>query len=478
MTPAIAPSDREYLYGWITRDICDKYLTVFADFKYARTFWDGGLAPAPFTPDMFTDAAHPFGISSAGFSVPTQNAFNPFTTPEYVWPGGFNPTFPQTQVSAAPPGTGFTTGVRYRGLEAGLRTDKITTNNYLFTGGLKGNLGKFGDYLKTWNWETGFRYNEDYRVERFGGIINNNALRVALLDTNPETAFNPFGRSQNKPSVIRNVFVTTNHIGSTSLELEDAKLNGDLFNIPAGPVSIAIGGEHRREHASDNPDALTSSGQTTGATNFAPTKGSRDAWSAYWEVRVPVTSPTWNFPGLYSLELNYQERYDNFSDFGDTERPKISARWQPIDSAWTIRATYNEAFHAPTLGELFGGNAQSFPSITDPKGLTTEKQIETIFSGNPALQPETAYEWTYGMIITPGKWWSALQGLTVSGDFYHIDLRGVTSALDPQFIVDNEGTFPGRFCVTIRAPWCESCLRWPTWVVSSRKATITRWFTS
>ena len=85
------------------------------------------------------------------------------------------------------------------------------------------------------------------------------------------------------------------------------------------------------------------------------TKGSRDVWSIYWEVRLPVTSPVWNFPGLYSLELDYQERFDDFSDFGGTERPKFFVRWQPIDSALTIRATYSEAYHAPTLSDLFRG---------------------------------------------------------------------------------------------------------------------------
>ena len=128
-------------------------------------------------------------------------------------PGGFDPRFPQSQSSAAPPGTQFTTGVHYRALEAGLRTDKITTNNYEFTGGLKGNLGEFGDYFKTWNWETGFRYNEDSRVERDGGIVDTNALRQALLDTNPATAFNPFGLNQNSRAVIDKVFVTTHHLG-------------------------------------------------------------------------------------------------------------------------------------------------------------------------------------------------------------------------------------------------------------------------
>src|SRR5439155_564947 len=212
--------------------------------------------------------------------------------------------------------------------------------------------------------------------------------------------------------VIDQVFVTANRIGATQLELEDAKLTGDLFSIPAGPVSFAIGGEHRRERASDNPDALTSSAQTIGATNFGPTNGSRDVWSIYWEVLVPVTSPVWNVPGLYSLELGYQERYENFSDFGSTEKPKVFFRWQPIDSALTFRATYNEAFHAPTLSDLFRGALQEFPTIFDPRSPATGPVVAQS-SGNPNLQPETAYEWTYGAIVTPGKWWSALQGLTL-----------------------------------------------------------------
>ena len=236
-----------------------------------------------------------------------------------------------------------------------LRTQKITTNNYEFTGGLKGNLGELVDYFKTWNWETGFRYSEDSRVERDGGNVDTNALRQALLDTNPATAFNPFGLNQNSRAVIDKIFVTTHHLGTTSLTLEDLKLIGDLFNLPAGPISFAIGGEHRIERASDQPDSLISSGGTIGNVTFESTKGSRDVWSIYWEVRLPVTSPVWNFAGLYSLELDYQERFDDFSDFGGTERPKFSVRWQPIDSALTIRATYSEAYHAPTLSDLFRG---------------------------------------------------------------------------------------------------------------------------
>jgi iron complex outermembrane receptor protein len=430
LTPAIAAVDREYFYGSVIRDICDKWLQFFADFKYARTFWDSGLAPTPFAgpPDSFnTDPGFATGapISATGVSVPTQNAFNPFSSG-------------MVTVNGQP----FITGVRYRSLEAGLRTDKITTNNYMFTGGLRGTFSDLltNDILKTWGYELGFRYNLDDRNEAFGGIVNDNALRNALLSTDPNTAIDLFGRNLNgtgiagrtNSAVVNQVFVTTNHRGFTSLTLEDAKLYGDIWNLPAGPLSFAIGGEHRKETANDQPDPLTASGQTIGATNFQPTKGSRDVWAMWGELRIPVTSPAWNFIGAYSLEFDLAERYEFFSDFGDTEKPKFSVRYQPFDSSLTLRATYNEAFHAPTLSELFTSTAQSFPLVPDPAKLTPDVQINETIGGNPNLKPENAYEWTYGAVWTP-KW---VKGLTLSADWYHIDLRDVTGLLDPAFIVD------------------------------------------
>ena len=314
-----------------------------------------------------------------------------------------------------------------------MRTDKITTDNFVYTAGLRGNLGEFGDYFKTWQWESGFRYSEDDRNERLGGVVNNNALRAALLDTNPATAFNPFGLNQNSPAVIDKVFTTVHRSGKATLTLEDLKVTGDLFSVPAGPLSFAIGGEHRTEYEKDQPDALTASRQVTGAAlplnedvplpAFLPTNGSRDVWSLYWEVRVPVTSPTWNCYGLHSLELGYQERFDHYSDFGSTEKPKFFFRWQPIDSSLTLRGTYSEAYHAPSLAELYTSQAQLFVLIDDPAGLTPpDTVIKETIGGNPNLKPEVAYEWTYGGVWSP----KFIKGLTVSADFYHIDLRNAT----------------------------------------------------
>src|SRR6266567_8698569 len=219
--------------------------------------------------------------------------------------------------------------------------------------------------------------------------------------------------------------------------LEDLKLYGDLWNLPAGPISFAVGGEHRKETVNVQSDALAGSGETISAApaNFLPTKGSRDVWSIYWEVRVPVTSPIWHCFGFYSLELGYQERYDNYSDFGSTEKPKFFFRWQPIDSSLTLRGTYSEAFHAPALYELFTSQLHDTTPVDDPAtvlpgdplGRTPGTpltppgtRIKQTVGGNPNLSAEVAYEWTYGGVWTPAK---LIKGLTLSADFYHIDLR-------------------------------------------------------
>ena len=79
VTPALPPADRQSFYGSFVRDICDKYLQVFADFKYVRSFFDTSLAAVPFVPDPFKIPGTNIGFSPFGISVPISNPFNPFT---------------------------------------------------------------------------------------------------------------------------------------------------------------------------------------------------------------------------------------------------------------------------------------------------------------------------------------------------------------------------------------------------------------
>jgi TolB-like protein/tRNA A-37 threonylcarbamoyl transferase component Bud32 len=77
---------------------------------------------------LFTDVTHPTGINGIGISVPLQNPVNPSKVPDHTSPGDFDPRHTDTRVTAAPPETGSSTSVRYRKLEAGVRTNKITAD--------------------------------------------------------------------------------------------------------------------------------------------------------------------------------------------------------------------------------------------------------------------------------------------------------------------------------------------------------------
>src|SRR5262245_26129111 len=151
ITPALPPADRQSFYGSFSRDVCEKYLTLFADFKFVRSYFDSSLAAVPFVPYPFKipnlDVC--FSPNGSVISVPISNPFNPFTVADATIPNFF------------PDGSGLpvTTGVRYRGInDTGQRSEHFTYWDTLFDVGLKGEMGEFGHYFKTWNWEAGFRY--------------------------------------------------------------------------------------------------------------------------------------------------------------------------------------------------------------------------------------------------------------------------------------------------------------------------------
>src|SRR5215475_10613574 len=441
-TPALPTADRQVVYGSFTRDLCDKYLTIFADFKVARSFFDSALAAVPFTPDPFKITGTSVGFSPSGISVPLTNPFNPFTVAD-------------TTVVVNGVGIPVTTGVRFRGTnDTGLRSEKFTYWDYIFDVGLKGEMGEFGDYFKTWNWELGFRYARNEGQDLSLGEVSQPGLRDALLDTDPRTAFNPFGGffRQNTLAAANRVYVNLHNTAEFEMPLAYATINGDLFNLPAGPVSFAIGGEYYGERWNRRPDSLNTTFQTIGSTDREGARVNRDVWGIYQEVRVPFTSPTWNFPGFYSLEVDFAEREEWYSQNTspvlstsfpaahttfDAQKPKVSVRWQPLDPKWigalTLRGSYTEAFHAPTVLELNPAGSQNFPLVVDPFSTQTLNQVEERINGNPFLQPETAYEWTYGAVYSP-KW---IKGLTVSADWWHIDMRSIVATLGAQFLINN-----------------------------------------
>src|SRR5213082_3278449 len=326
-TPDLPPGDRQVYYGSFTSDICDKYLTVFGDFKYARSYFNSSLAAVPFTPDPFhgvngidgtpfptVGPSGPFGIS-----VPIQNAWNPFTVGD---------TTIVINGTAVP----ITTGVRFRGLnDTGPRSEKFTYWDQLFDVGLRGEMGFIGDYFKTWSWEAGFRYSVNEGQDISVGEVSQPGLRDALLDTNPATAFNAFGGffHRNTLAADAQVYVNLHNSGSYELPIGYLTFNGDLFNLPAGPISFAIGDEYDAPRFNRDRDALNQTFNSIGSTDGQSFRVNRDVWGIYEEVRVPFTSPTWNFPAFYSFEVDFAEREEWYSNNTSAVLPSSLFPGQP-----------------------------------------------------------------------------------------------------------------------------------------------------
>ena len=119
-------------------------------------------------------------------------------------------------------------------------------------------MGEFRRLLEDVELGMGFRYSRNEGQDLSVGEVSQPGLRAALLDTNPATAFNPFGGFMAEIQVTARgaVYVTLHNSGEYELPIYYGTFNGDLFNLPAGPVSFAIGGEYDAPRFTRDRDAL------------------------------------------------------------------------------------------------------------------------------------------------------------------------------------------------------------------------------
>ena len=244
---------------------------------------------------------------------------------------------------------------------------------------------------------------------------------------------------------ITNIFGASSAIFDSGLQQFNANIAGPLFDLPGGSLDAALGVDYRIEELVGNPDANSySSGPTagrwSGATFFNPFNKDRDITGAYAEVRVPITGKSMNIPGLKVLELSAAYRFEDYSDAGESNVPKYGVRWQPFDEQLMLRATYSEAFSAPSLFSLFGPTTQGFTATTViPSVFGVNGQAQSRGGSNPNLKPSTAETLSYGMVFSP----KFVKGLTVTVDYVdveQVDLIGSAGSAEILRSVNAMGT--------------------------------------
>ena len=132
----------------------------------------------------------------------------------------------------------------------------------------------------------------------------------------------------------------------------DARVTKDIFQLPAGPLSMALGAEYRKEEYTYVAEEITRQVPSLGVDPDSDVSGDRNVTALYAEFAIPI---------IKNLDATIALRYDDYSDVGSTTNPKFSLRFQPMPEL-LLRASYSTGFRAPTLYEIFEPASLTFTS--------------------------------------------------------------------------------------------------------------------
>jgi len=350
---------------------------------------------------------------------------------------------------------------RRRVVETGGRDSTFTLNNTRIVVGLEGELFQ-GD----WGYEVSYIYGSNQSTTKAAGGVNFEKVALAVgpsfLDaTSGEvvcgteadpiagcTSLNIFGipgsDTQITQAMLDYISFEAHDIGTNEQQIFSASIGGEAFELPAGPVGVAAGIEHREESGADFPDALIALGITSGSSRTS-TVGKYEVDEVYFETKIPLLADAFL---AQSLNLDLAVRYSDYDTFGNTTNHKIGIEWRPNENL-LIRGTQSTAFRAPSTSDLFAGTSDNSPEVVDPcnnnptafciaDGVPAAgfepigDQLSSTRGGNPDLQPEEADTFTLGFVYTP----DFVDGLELTVDYWDIELTDAISTIGEQVILN------------------------------------------
>jgi iron complex outermembrane receptor protein len=322
-----------------------------------------------------------------------------------------------------------------------LSTDAITKTGRAI-GGLKGNLGN------GWTWDTSAEYGESHFVVIKHDILNSNYANAINAVINPATGqpscastltnptdgcvpINLFGAGSPSQAALNYVFGNEADVSITKETDVTANLQGTPFHTWAGPVSLAVGGEYRREAVDRNAGPLVSSGAfLTGGDQSL--HGKFNVVEGYLETVVPLLR---DVPFVKAIDFNGAVREAKYSSAGYATTWKAGLSYE-VNDQLRFRATQSRDLRAPNLDELYSAGLIHFPTVINP-ATNQQLNITAISGGNSNLKPETADTFTGGAIFSP----SWFKGFQASVDYYHTVIHNYITTLSAQDIVN--GCFAG-----------------------------------
>lgn len=413
-------------------------------------------------------------------------------------------------------------------LDFGTRGEKHKRETFRIVGGVEGNFNDDWRYEVAVNYGRFTSYYEtqgNYRTAQFANSVNavvapagytgttyagaNGqravcAINVDAITTNDDPACVPvnlFGAG----SVSREAL---NYFGHTSWRRQKAEqfvvtafMSGDSsqwFELPGGPIGFAVGGEYRAEKQSSYYDDVTAAGGTF--LNLIPAfrPPTYRVKEAYGEIRIPLLA---DVPFFHELTVEGAARVSdyNLGNTGTVWAYNAGLIWAPVKDL-RIRGSFQKSVRAPSLGDLYTNPTQTFNNIfEDPcaqqninknpnrqrnctaagvpttqtfevGGVTTTEPfsnrptsgVAAANSGNPGLQAERGTSYTIGAVFQP----SFVPGLSISVDYYNIEIKDVIFTLHPQTVLEQCYDNPSG----INNPFCASVSRLPNGTFAGQRS--------
>jgi iron complex outermembrane receptor protein len=267
------------------------------------------------------------------------------------------------------------------------------------------------EFDDTWSGEAAYTYSQhDFSISNADTLLDR--LTIPSGDADIPRAirndFNPFGTRFttgpiNDPTVLEDIVGTVRTDAESSLWTVDLSVTGEVFELPAGSVGIAFGGQYREDMLQIDLDANINRnllGFEGGAVDTP--RVTRGVGAVFAETVIPVVE---------NLELQLALRYEDYEGAaGNTTDPKIGALWQPTDTL-SLRASFGTSFRAPSLYQTNVGGQTTRPVAFDPFNNNPDSVCNpaaagiifpsSVAVGNPDLEPEDAENFNFGVVFRP-----------------------------------------------------------------------------
>ncbi len=282
-------------------------------------------------------------------------------------------------------------------------------------------------------------------------IINN---VLPLTAATALDVWNPAATNRTSAQVLSaltdNASRTTETFGYQQVRLST---NGTLFQLPAGPLKVALGGEMYRTQLLEFRASAAGTGPASTGSNQTNLSFEQNVNSAYAELNIPIISQEMGIPLVQSFTVDISGRYDDYDTVGATKNPKFAFSWSVLDSV-KLRGNISTSFVAPVIdipgqnhngyyvGNTFGGSTPGSITVTTAAyplvvqegipGCTAASvtcnisslQGVTRRSGDGNVKPQKGRGWSLGVDFNP----DFIPGFTAQATLWETVLIGGVTA--------------------------------------------------